>query len=76
MIRKTTYKENIINLDGQHGNAFYLLGIANNYAKQHGYDSKKILDEMRAGDYKNLIKVFSKYFPFVILETEQKDLLN
>ena len=76
MIRETTHKERIIDLDGENGNAFYLLGLARTYAKQLDLDYNKILDEMRAGDYKNLIKVFSKYFPFVILETKQKNLLN
>ena len=76
MIRETTHKERVIDLDGENGNAFYLLGMARTYAKQLDLDYNKILNEMSAGDYKNLIKVFSKYFPFVILETKQKNLLN
>jgi len=76
MIRETTYKERIINLDGEYGNVFALLGLARTYAKQLNLDYEKILDEMRASDYKNALKVFSKYFPFVILETKQKNLLN
>ena len=70
MIReKIEKKEIIIDLTGPDGNAFALMGSAKRLAEWLGFDSDKILSEMRSGDYENLIKVFDKYFgDFVILE--------
>jgi hypothetical protein len=51
-----------INLTGPQGNAFFLLGTARNLAKQLGLNSSEILDEMRSGDYENLLEVFDSYF--------------
>jgi hypothetical protein len=57
-----------INLNGPQGNAFFLLGTAKNLAKQLELDSEQILNEMRSGDYENLLHVFDSYFgDFVIL---------
>jgi hypothetical protein len=73
MIRKK--KENreiVIDLTGPQGNAFVLLGMANDFGKQLGWDPKKRGDinaEMMAGDYENLLQVFDREFgSFVILE--------
>jgi len=73
MIRKK--KENreiVIDLTGPQGNAFALLGMANDFGKQLGWDPKKrgeINAEMMSSDYENLIKVFDREFgSFVILE--------
>ena len=76
MIREKGIKERVIDLDGQDGNAFVLLGLARGYSKDLNLDYNKVLNEMSAGDYKHLLKVFQKYFPFVILETNQTDLLD
>ncbi len=51
-----------IDLTGPDGNAFMLIGKANNLAKQLGLDGKAIQAEMMKGDYENLIKVFDKHF--------------
>ena len=51
-----------IDLTGPDGNAFTLIGIASNLAKQLDLDKKKIREEMISGDYENLIKVFDKHF--------------
>ncbi len=51
-----------IDLTGPDGNAFTLIGIAGNLAKQLCLDKKKIQSEMMSGDYENLIKVFDKHF--------------
>mgnify|MGYP003636984367 FL=1 len=51
-----------IDLTGPQGNAFYLMGTAKNLCKQLGYDSKPVIDDMKAGDYNNLISVFDKHF--------------
>ena len=70
MIREKQPKsEIVIDLTGPEGNAFVILGYANRFAKQLGYDANKIREEMTSGDYENLINVFDSYFgDFVILE--------
>jgi hypothetical protein len=63
MIKKKNESFGIeIDLTGPNGNAFYLIGAANNLAKQLGLDGKAIQAEMMAGDYENLVKVFDKNF--------------
>ena len=67
MIKKKVNSGKIeIDLTGPQGNAFYILGVAQNLCKQVGIDSKPLLDEMRSGDYENLIKVFDKKFGSVV----------
>jgi len=72
MIREKTEKQIIIDLTGPQGNAFYLLGTAQNLAKQLNYSkeqTEKLLNEMKSSDYENLLKVFDDNFgSFVILE--------
>ena len=59
----------VINLTGPQGNAFYLMGFAQKNARKFGLDGSSILEEMKSGDYENLVQVFDKYFgEFVILE--------
>lgn len=70
MIReKQPQTEIVIDLTGPDGNAFVLMGYAKRFAKQLGLDGNKITNEMREGDYENLLQVFDNYFgDFVILE--------
>jgi uncharacterized protein YbjT (DUF2867 family) len=70
MIRtKQAPKEIVIDLTGPDGNAFTLMGMASNFAKQIGKDGKAITDEMKMGDYEHLLSVFDREFGhFVILE--------
>ena len=59
----------VIDLTGPDGNAFVLLGKAQQLARQLGLDGNAITSEMMSGDYENLIKVFDREFgDFVILE--------
>lgn len=54
-----------IDLRGPQGNAFYLLGTAESYAKQLGYTKEKrteLINEMQSSDYANLIEVFDMHF--------------
>ena len=60
--KEERYERRRIDLTGPEGNAFFLLGTASKWAKQIGLDEKKVLDEMKSGDYENLIQVFDKYF--------------
>ncbi len=55
-----------IDLTGPQGNAFFLLGTASNLCKQLDFPKEFILNEMRSGDYENLIKVFDHYFGSVV----------
>ena len=73
MIRKKQQnREIVIDLTGPQGNAYFLLGMANDFAKQLGWSSEereKLREHMTESDYENLIKVFDKHFgKFVILE--------
>lgn len=54
-----------IDLAGPQGNAYVLLGIAENTSKKIGNteeETKAILDSMMSSDYENLIKVFDDNF--------------
>ena len=70
MIRtKKPKPEIIIDLTGPDGNAFVLMSMAVNFARQLGKDGKAIREEMMAGDYEHLLSVFDREFGhFVILE--------
>jgi len=59
----------VIDLTGPQGNAFFLLGTAQKWAKELGFNVDAVLDEMESGDYENLVQVFDSYFgDYVILE--------
>lgn len=55
-----------IDLTGPQGNAFFLLGTAKKLANQLDLDSNEILNEMKSGDYENLLQVFDKNFGSVV----------
>ena len=78
MIRRKTERKPVINLDGPDGNAFALMAYAKRFAKDLGYASDEaILNNMKSGDYTNLVRTFDKYFgEYVILETRDEELLN
>ena len=82
MIRPTQNREFYINLDGPQGNANELMAMAMYFANRFGLygrtpDIEEILDEMKSGDYTNLVKTFDKFFgEYVILETTNEELLN
>lgn len=54
--------ERHIDLSGPEGNAFVLIAMAKDYAKQLGRDGNAIADEMMKGDYEDLIEVFDREF--------------
>ena len=78
MIRPTQDREFVINLDGPDGNAFALMAYAKRFAKDMGYVSDEaILNNLKSGDYTNVVKTFDKYFgEYVILETRDEELLE
>ena len=55
-----------IDLTGPQGNAFYLLGTAKNLANQLGLNGVEIMEEMKSGDYDNLVNTFDKYFGSIV----------
>ena len=55
-----------IDLTGPDGNAFVLLGYAQNFSKQLNMQYGPIADEMTSGDYENLVEVFEKHFGKVV----------
>lgn len=67
IIEKREKSPNIeIDLGGPQGNAWFLLGLASNYGKQLGLDCEAIREEMKSGDYENLIQVFDKHFGDIV----------
>lgn len=51
-----------VDLTGPNGNAFFLLGMASQLARQLNLNKAAIIEEMKSGDYENLIEVFDNYF--------------
>ena len=87
MIRETKPVSNtIVDLDGPNGNAFMLLAIAESEMEGLGIDRDDIdaiLDDMRSGDYKNLLKTLDEHlganedYPFgIIFETTNEELYD
>ena len=62
IVSKHTTKKRVIDLTGSDGNAFVLLGIAKGLCKQLEIEDDIILDDMRSGDYEQLIETFDNYF--------------
>lgn len=51
-----------IDLTGPDGNAFALIGIARNLARQLTLDADMITKEMMLGDYEDLLATMEHYF--------------
>ena len=69
MIVSKKHRQTVIDLTGPQGNAYYLLGQAQHLSRQLDLNSATVLDQMRSGDYENLVQVFDRYFgDYVILE--------
>ena len=55
-----------IDLTGPQGNAFFLLGTAAKLARKLGLNDVEIMEEMKSGDYENLLQVFDKHFGSIV----------
>ena len=69
ILKKDTYKKQVIDLTGPDGNAFVLLGTAMKLCKQIGFSelaTQGILDDMKNGDYEHLITRFDYHFGHLI----------
>ena len=64
MIRQKQERQGpiVIDLTGPDGNAFVLMGIARNLAKQLKLDGEMITKEMMLGDYEDLLRTMENYF--------------
>ena len=54
-----------VQLVGQDGNAFMIMGACSEAARKAGWDKQKInevLDEMQEGDYNHLLRTAMKHF--------------
>lgn len=59
----------VIDLQGQDGNAFVLLGRARQYGKELGFSEEKItnlLNDMKSSDYRHLVDCFMEAFGEVV----------
>jgi hypothetical protein len=66
--KKTQSGKIEIDLNGPQGNAFVLLGIAQDLSRKIGLDWDSIYSEMTSGDYENLLEVMEKHFgDFIII---------
>lgn len=78
MIRNTQHTDFqpiIIDLDGEQGNVFYLMSIAKQFSRRHGF--KDITEEMMSSDYEHAVLAFEELLgDYVILETKNDNLLN
>jgi len=55
----------VVELVGNNGNAFAIIGACKKAARKAGWDKERIsefVDEMHTGDYDNLLVVAMKYF--------------
>lgn len=72
--RKEDVTEMVIDLMGQEGNAYWLLGYVDRIGKALCWEKHQIKDvqeQMTSGDYYHLVAVFEKYFGnYVTLEAD------
>ena len=80
VVAKGRQSTTVIDLDGSQGNAFVLLGHASATMKKSGMDKEtqdRIVNEMKSGDYINLLRTFEKYFGSVYtLQTSNPEYLD
>jgi len=57
-----TPKQVEIDLTGEEGNAFVLMGYAHRFSTQLGLNPEPIVNDMMSSDYEHLVNVFDKYF--------------
>lgn len=68
IVKKKKQTKIEIDLTGEQGNVFFLIGTASKLSKKLGLDGDCITQDMMSGDYEHAIDVFEENFgDFVIL---------
>jgi len=67
--KKTQHTQALIDLDGPDGNAFALMGVAQQLCRQMDLNPDKVLEEMKEGDYIDLVIAFDDIFGNVVNTT-------
>jgi hypothetical protein len=49
-----------LDLQGPHGNVFYLIGITNDFPMKNGSDRKTVIKEILGGDYQNVLSIIKR----------------
>jgi len=65
IIKKKPLDKMTIDLTGPQGNAYFILGTADQLGRQLGLDSddlNAIMEDMKSSDYEHLIETFDKHF--------------
>jgi len=65
IIKKKPRDKMTIDLTGPQGNAYFILGTADQLGRQLGLDSddlNAIMEDMKSSDYEHLIETFDKHF--------------
>lgn len=80
MIGRKKDRERVIDLTGQEGNAYWLLGYAKQFSESLGQTDEWfdiLCDDMTSGDYTHLVAVFEMNFGhFIKLEADEELLLQ
>ncbi len=71
--KKSQHTKALIDLDGPDGNAFALMGYAKVLAPQLGLSAERVVEEMKEGDYIDLLIAFDSIFGNVVSITTGND---
>lgn len=69
IIKKNPLDKMTIDLTGPQGNAYFILGTADQLGRQLGLDSddlNAIMEDMKSSDYEHLIETFDKHFGWLV----------
>ncbi len=63
----------VIDLQGEHGNVFFLIALARDLSHKLSLDFDKIYKRMSSGDYFHAVKIFDAYFgDFVTMHVSEE----
>lgn len=62
IVQKEKKQKRILDLNGEEGNVFYLMGLAGSVCKLLEKDCLPVLAEMKSGNYENAVYVFNREF--------------
>lgn len=76
ILKNVPFSKKQVRLSSPDGNAFVLIGLAGNLAKQIGLNKDEVFKDMQNGDYKHLVTVFDEYFGDYVDIVDDIDLFN